>query len=394
MHEKYEAEVDKILKKFNISKTCGFALPDPLTSLPEYYAPWMELAANLTELIETHTLRERVMQMPELSSGLLQSHCQLRLAHLVLSFITSGVVWQEGDKAPTKVLPRSVAVPFFAVSKCLGLPPIVVHADGVLANWRRRDADGPMTIENLDTLVRFPGGANSRYFFLCTVMVEFAAVPGIIGLVKCVEAVRAADEATLKESLLEVAEAIHGMIKALSTMHDHVDPAVFFGVIRIFLSGWMDNPVLDGLHYEGVGDTPYKYSGGSAAQSSLLHCFDAALGIEHDPKHGSFLVRMREYMLPRHSAFICWLADGPSIRHFVSRSTPRAAYNACVSALTRLRSEHVAIVTRYITVQSARARREATSPAGFALAEKGTGGTAILPFLKGVRDTTAAALIE
>ncbi|XP_032806367.1 indoleamine 2,3-dioxygenase 2-like isoform X3 [Petromyzon marinus] len=219
MHEKYEAEVNKILKKFHISKTCGFALPDPLTSLPEYYAPWMELAANLTELIETHTLRERVMQMPELSIGLLQSHRQLRLAHLVLSFITSGVVWQEGDKAPTKVLPRSVAVPFCAVSKCLGLPPIIVHADGVLANWRRRDADGPMTIENLDTLVRLPGGANSRYFFLCTVMVEFAAVPGIIGLVKCVEAVRAADEATLKESLLEVAEAIHGMIKALSTMH-------------------------------------------------------------------------------------------------------------------------------------------------------------------------------
>nr|XP_032806366.1 indoleamine 2,3-dioxygenase 2-like isoform X2 [Petromyzon marinus] len=360
MHEKYEAEVNKILKKFHISKTCGFALPDPLTSLPEYYAPWMELAANLTELIETHTLRERVMQ----------------------------------------VLPRSVAVPFCAVSKCLGLPPIIVHADGVLANWRRRDADGPMTIENLDTLVRLPGGANSRYFFLCTVMVEFAAVPGIIGLVKCVEAVRAADEATLKESLLEVAEAIHGMIKALSTMHDHVDPAVFFGVIRIFLSGWMDNPVLDGLHYEGVGDTPYMYSGGSAAQSSLLHCFDAALGIEHDPKHGSFLARMREYMLPRHSEFICWLADGPSIRsHFVSRSTPpessaRAAYNACVSALTRLRSDHIAVVTRYITVQSARARREATSPAGFALAEKGTGGTAILPFLKGVRDATAAALIE
>lgn len=41
-----------------------------------------------------------------------------------------------------------------------------------------------------------------------------------------------------------------------------------------------------GLIYEGVQPEPMEYSGGSAAQSSLLHCFDELLGIKHEAKSG------------------------------------------------------------------------------------------------------------
>lgn len=41
-----------------------------------------------------------------------------------------------------------------------------------------------------------------------------------------------------------------------------------------------------GLLYEGVQTAPMRYSGGSAAQSSLLHCFDELLGVKHEPKSG------------------------------------------------------------------------------------------------------------
>ena len=39
-------------------------------------------------------------------------------------------------------LPRTLAVPFWEVSRSLGLPPILTHADAVLANWRKKDLDG------------------------------------------------------------------------------------------------------------------------------------------------------------------------------------------------------------------------------------------------------------
>lgn len=41
-----------------------------------------------------------------------------------------------------------------------------------------------------------------------------------------------------------------------------------------------------GLVYEGVRTEPMEYSGGSAAQSSLLHCFDELLGVKHETKSG------------------------------------------------------------------------------------------------------------
>lgn len=39
-----------------------------------------------------------------------------------------------------------------------------------------------------------------------------------------------------------------------------------------------------GLVYEGVQTEPIGFSGGSAAQSSLLHCFDELLGVKHEEK--------------------------------------------------------------------------------------------------------------
>uniref|UniRef100_A0A803WA14 Uncharacterized protein n=1 Tax=Ficedula albicollis TaxID=59894 RepID=A0A803WA14_FICAL len=81
-------------------------------------------------------------QMPQLGTQHLQGHEELHLAHLVLSFITMGYVWQEGEEGTVQVLPRNLAVPYWEVSQALGLPPVLSHADFVLANWRRKDPNG------------------------------------------------------------------------------------------------------------------------------------------------------------------------------------------------------------------------------------------------------------
>uniref|UniRef100_A0A8D0E231 Indoleamine 2,3-dioxygenase 2 n=1 Tax=Salvator merianae TaxID=96440 RepID=A0A8D0E231_SALMN len=113
--------------------------------LPPFYSPWMEIAHKLPYLTESHQLRSHVNKMPLLSSQYLQGHRELYLAHLVLSCITMGYVWQEGEKGTAKILPRNLAIPFGEISQALGLPPILVHMDLVLANWKKRNPYGVKT---------------------------------------------------------------------------------------------------------------------------------------------------------------------------------------------------------------------------------------------------------
>ncbi|NXP18758.1 I23O2 dioxygenase, partial [Scytalopus superciliaris] len=394
------------LSRFHVSQEFGFLLPDPLTELPAPYGPWMEIAHELPQLIASHQLRSRVHQMPQLSTQHLRGREELHLAHLVLSFITMGYVWQEGEEGTVQVLPRNIAVPYWEVSEALGLQPILSHADFVLANWRRKDPNGPLEIENLDTIFKLPGGESLQGFILVTLLVEKAAVPGIKAIVRALHAILQGDEETLHRALEELAGAIEAMGEALRRMHDYVDPAVFYAVIRIFLSGWKDNPAMpDGLIYEGVSEEPMAFSGGSAAQSTVLHAFDELLGIHHSEDCTAFLHRMRDYMPRPHRAFVEEIHRAPSLRQHVLSSGAlrlRVAFNRCVSALTDFRSYHITIVTKYITVAAAKAKaRRAELGAGPAVAKppsaleaKGTGGSHIFSFLKSIRDTTREGMIS
>ncbi|NXJ45475.1 I23O2 dioxygenase, partial [Spizaetus tyrannus] len=403
-----ETPLPLVLTRFQLSEEYGFLLPDPLTELPAPYGPWMEIAHDLPQLIASHRLRSQVHQMPQLSTRHLRGREELHLAHLVLSFITMGYLWQEGEEGTVKVLPQNLAVPFWEVSQALGLPPILSHTDFVLANWRRKNPNRPLEIENLDTIISLPGGESLRGFILVTLLVEKAAVPGIKAIIQAIRAILQLDEETLHKALQELAEAIGDMSKALKRMHDYVDPAVFYAVIRIFLSGWKDNPAMpDGLIYEGVSDEPMAYSGGSAAQSTILHAFDELLGIRHSEESTAFLHRMRDYMPPPHRAFVEEIHRAPSLKqHVLSSGDARlcTAFDRCVSALAEFRSYHITIVTKYITVAAAKAKAgqaEAGDRAGpsavkppAALEAKGTGGSHIFSFLKSVRDTTREGMIS
>ncbi|OPJ83876.1 indoleamine 2,3-dioxygenase 2 [Patagioenas fasciata monilis] len=400
-----ETPLPLALSSFQLSEELGFLLPDPLAELPAPYGPWMEVARDLPQLVASHRLRSRVHQMPQLSAQHLRGHRELRLAHLVLSFITMGYLWQEGEEGAVEVLPQNVAVPFWEVSQALGLPPILTHADLVLANWRRKNPNGPLEMENLDTIISLPGGESLRGFILVTLLVEKAAVPGIKAVIQAIQAILQLDEETLHRALRELAEAIGDMSTALGRMHDYVDPAVFYSVIRIFLSGWKDNPALPaGLLYQGVCEEPLAFSGGSAAQSTVLHAFDELLGIRHGPQSGAFLRGMRDYMPPPHRALVERVRRAPSLRqHVLSRGDTRlrAAFNRCVAALADFRSHHIAIVTKYIAVAAAKAKAEPADRGGpsmgkppSALEAKGTGGSHIFSFLKSVRDSTRDGMIQ
>nr|ACC96232.1 indoleamine 2,3-dioxygenase [Ovis aries] len=394
-----------IFKEYHIDEDVGFALPLPLEELPHPYDAWISIARNLPELINNNQLRVEVEKLAKLSIDGLRGHKAQRLAHLVLGYITMAYVWGRGDEDIRKVLPSNIAVPYCQLSEKLGLPPILLYADCVLANWKKKDPNGPMTYENMDILFSFPGGDCGKGFFLVSLLVEIAAASAIKVIPNIFDAVQREDTDTLQKALLDISSSLRKAKKAFSQIHEYVDPNLFFSVLRIYLSGWKGNPLLsEGLLYEGVWDTPKKFAGGSAAQSSIFQCFDVLLGIQHTvggvPSDfaAEFLQEMRTYMPPAHQSFLLSLKAKPSVREFVlskGNATLQKTYNECVEAMVSLRNYHLGIVTKYIMIPASRQSKvERSSEEASESESKGTGGTNIMDFLKTVRVKTVSCLLK
>ncbi|XP_068597396.1 indoleamine 2,3-dioxygenase 2-like [Brachionichthys hirsutus] len=398
MDTESRATIQEDLDVFDISEELGFIQKEPLTDLPDYYQVWLDLAFNLPHLIESGKLRDLVHKMPVLSTDFLGNHRELVLAHVALGSISMGYVWQEGQHAPAQILPKALAWPFSIVSCKLGLPSILTYADTVLANWKLKDPAGNMELGNLDLIVSFPGGESTRGFFLVSLLVEMAASSGIMGALEVMRAMEMSHLVGVRNGLAKVTQSLKKMKETFKLMHKHVDPTLFHGKLRIFMSGWRDNPILPrGLVYEGVSHEPILLSGSSAAQSSTIQCFDALLGVKHESESGAYLTRMRDYMPSGHRQLIEYLACS-SLRDFVlshSSSDLCQAYNSSVSALVELRNYHLNIVTKYIVVPGNRARSIGCPfrGTGTALNTTGTGGSHLMVFLKEVRKNTQKAHI-
>lgn len=204
-------------------------------------------------------------------------------------------------------------------------------------------------------------------------------------------------------------------------MYERCDPMVFYHEIRPFLAGRKNMEAAGlprGVFYdEGNGKGEWKQlRGESNGQSSLIQFFDVVLGVEHHSHGGagqaSYHVEVREYMPGPHRCLLVHAARMGSIRQ-LAMATPtteaqrrlRAVYVAAAQALGSFRDKHIQMVTRYIILPSkqghgalaSRTIRQRHNLASSSSSRKGdveltgTGGTALVPFLKTARDETIQA---
>ena len=385
------------LADYGVSESRGFVPDDdPPLCLPFYFSRWDELAASVPSLLqgESSTLKELVSSLPLLDHSKLDEPRYVRRAHLLLTTIAHAYVWCSGDSGVSKVLPRNVAIPWVGVSDRLGLPPIITHCDFVLNNWTKIDPEGPLELDNLKTIVSVSGcGRDEEWFWLLTTQVELCAAPGIKAIIEGQRAVLADDWNCLAKRLITIEKSVCSMTSTLPRMYEHCDRHRFFNDMRPFIAGWKHSKVLpDGLVYEGVWKEPKQFAGSSAGQSSAVACFDEALGFNFEPEDGNkeqmisweFIRELRDYMPREHRDFLTAVKNGPSIREYVKASDQielKQLYNACVNAVLNFRSEHIKLVTSYIIIPATQSKGDHKS-----LDDQGTGGTAIMPFLKFIRN--------
>lgn len=425
----------------------------PLTRLPDpYYNKWEAIAANLQNLILSKRLRGVIDRLPVLSTVGLEHDAEWRRAYVLLTFFAHGYIWG-GDtpcdrvppclSAPLLAICEHLEVPpvsTYAASVLWNFKPLFMD-------------EGIDDLDNLATLLTFTGSLDESWFYLVSVAVEARGGPIILLMLDAVAAARRGDAATVTSCLCTFAERLDDLGALLRRMNDSCDPSYFYSRIRPFLAGsknMADAGLPHGVMWDdGSGKSEYvQYSGPSNAQSSLIQFFDIVLGIEHlptgekkpaaatadattssaaAPRH-NFIRDMRRYMPGPHARFLEAVAEVSNIRSFVqthaAADRPLAiAYDACLAMLRAFRDIHIAIVTRYIVLPSranrtrSRSRspetaRKAAPPASASASAqqkkqkqkqdlatasrnkdqknvRGTGGTALIPFLKQARDETA-----
>lgn len=181
-------------------------------------------------------------------------------------------------------------------------------------------------------------------------------------------------------------------------MYERCRPEVFYGQVRGYLRGWFNDPEFqedDGLIYELTRDgretTTFNLAGGSAAQNPTIQLLDILLGVKH--AEGSednmmlksngclmdYLSAMRTYMPREHSTYLDNLEAALSQSGRLEMFKLTEGYVKCIEALTKFRTEHIKMVTRYITCQSRKCKNEEIL---------GTGGSNPIQFLKKCRRDT------
>ena len=362
--------------------------PDPLDRLPEEFAAWEAVADDLPKFLVAGKARAFIAALPLLDASQLRDEQTQRMAMVILSFLGHAYVW--GEDKTVNSIPACLAVPWFQIARTLGRPPVLSYASYVLDNWRRLDPDRPIELGNICMGQNFLGGQDEEWFVLVHVAIEARAAPALAAILAAQQAVAADQPEYVAEQLAIIARTLEMMHEILLRMPERCDPYIYFNRVRPYIHGWANHPSFpQGLIYAGVeayGGKPQSFRGETGAQSSIIPACDAALGIIHekDMLH-AYLMEMRDYMPPRHRAFIDAVEAGPSVRDYVMRQRKnhpalRPRYNDAVDGIERFRSTHLEYAHNYIIKQS---RTGNYNPN-----DVGTGGTPFAPYLKKHREET------
>ncbi|KAI1478304.1 indoleamine 2,3-dioxygenase [Daldinia eschscholtzii] len=416
-----------LLNGYSISIN-GF-LPEkaPLDCLPQpYYAPWESILDSLPSMLKNKSAREAIDSIAVLSTDKLHTEEEWRRAYVVLSFLAHAYIWG-GEKA-SEILPPAISIPLLQVSEHLHLPPVATYAALNLWNFTC-DGSNFRDLDKLKALHTFTDTEDESWFYMVSVAMEAEGAYIIPIMLEALEATQRRDYSTITGALDQLIICIGNLGRLLDRMDEKCDPMVFYHQIRPYLAGSKNmaaSGLPNGVLYEDErGVLCWKQlRGGSNGQSSLIQFLDIVLGVEHTSSGSnmrthshvtsgtgeavpSFHKEVRSYMPAPHRAFLEHVSRMDSIKELANKQCTsdeqrqmQQSFQAATKALGDFRNRHMQVVTRYIIVPSRKqfqgsvvnlAAASSGSKEGSKEQLTGTGGTALIPFLKQTRDETYLA---
>ena len=390
------------LSDYGISPDQGFLPPDPLEQLPD--SPMLnQLGHELPKLLSARRVREFIDGERELLPSIPPTwrDQDYRAAMRIFSFTGHAYVWEAPDQ-PASAIPPQLAQPWHDIAVKLGRPPVLSYASYALDNWRRLDPARPIQLDNIVLLQNFLGGLDEEWFVVIHIQIERQAGPGLAGLIQAINGAASNKPDDVLDGLQRLSAAQTEMRNTLLRMKERCDPYMYYNRVRPYIHAWKNSPTLpQGLVYEGVtayAGRPQQFRGETGAQSSIVPCLDAGLGVSHAPDPLTvYLQEMREYMPPQHRTFLSAIEQStdeknrPLLSAYIrdrrsGNQNLLRSYCTCVDLLAQFREIHVGYADSYIHRQH---QIHASNPSAV-----GTGGTPFMAYLQKHLDETRRALVD
>jgi indoleamine 2,3-dioxygenase len=350
-----------------------------------------DLAVAIPKLLLTNKIRHQIDKLPHdfFSHDLNKySEVELRLLNVQFSFLAHAYVW--GDLAPSKVLCKSIALPWSNISEKLGRPPILSYASYCLDNWHKINDDDGVNLNNVALNYNFLGGIDEDWFVTIHVCIEHAANLAIASAFNIALAYQqnTADEKTLLKELTNIKTSMLEVNHIFRKMPEKCDPYIYYHRVRPYIFGWKNNPSLpEGLVYEGCfDDKPQLYRGETGAQSSIVPALDALLSVVHEKDElREYLDEMKSYMPPSHRELIKSIEDHSQVKTDIKNNEELIAlFDDCCQEISIFRSQHLQYAADYIHNQNTKNTLFGTGGSKV----RGTGGTPFMKYLRKHRDET------
>ncbi|KAG5220468.1 Indoleamine 2,3-dioxygenase [Salix suchowensis] len=296
----------------------------------------------------SETYKECTLRWPVIETEVL--HTNLRLlqkAHQVLAWLVHFYIHSipPSNRDASITVPKSIAVPLVAVSRVLGIAPVLTFADTVLWNCEPVDKSCPISLENIRPKYTFSDTDDERSFYIASARTEIRGIE-ILRIIDAFHSLPNMSDFTsisrVSRDLARLTKAIEDISEIIQSVRADCDPHVFYWEIRP--------------------------CGPSAGQSTVIHALDIFLGIDHKLQYRrspapspenkradrGFMARMRRYMPGKHREFLEYLAAAPrQLRDQAQETTAlKEPYDAAVMALKKLRDMHMRIACLYIVTMS------------------------------------------
>ena len=378
------------LDDFRVSEQFGFLAPQPLPK-PTTNLEWHQLAADLPKILTTDQFSRRLQALPPFALAAEPKYAAaIEVDMRCLSYLGHALLWRS-EKVPTTI-PRFLAKPWCEAAKLAGRPPVLSYASYCLANWSLVDDQRPAELGNINIISNFLGGIDEDWFILVHVDIEASAAKGLAVIPALLQSASDAHIDSVVMHLNSIYESLLNINRTMNRMPEHCDPYVYYTRVRPYIFGSKNNPALpNGLIYEDCFDNqPQFFRGETGAQSSIVPALDGLLGIGHkDDPLKSYLMEMRDYMVPAHRLFIETIEQKSKLRALVQENKDHKAlveiYNNCVNQVFLFRETHIRYASEYIHRQATQ-NNNSTSV--------GTGGTPFMEYLAKHRDETTIHLVQ